>query len=542
MTKSTGKQEILNDLKRRVDDKILEQSNYDLLRKLVENAESLDEAIKIAELGTTYKRTGFHFDKRLEKQSNTISYFKKNDALSFVSDPKALTHKLIIGDNYPALLNLLIEYKGSIDVIYIDPPYSKDSMGEFARTNYDNALTRDNLLSMLYPRLRLAKQLLSESGVIFCSIDDRNQAYVKGLFDEVFGESNFVGNIVWHKKDNASFLSKEIVNLTEYILFYKKSNNFTGTKDRFIDSSKHRELITKPSKIGERIFDKNNTIVENGNFSGQLKSGKYGSEMFNMEILEDVEILNGIPKTNIKIKGRFCWTQKTIDDEIKEGGRIEIKVIKGMKPVFYKNFGDDVPYRPMLDLLSKKIEDDIATNNDAAVEIKEIFGSPVFEYSKPSKLINKLIRTIVRDNPNAIILDFFAGSGTTGQAVLELNAERKTAEGGLQFILVTNNEVTNITPNGIALDVTSKRLKRVMTGTCYDGSSDFTWNEKNRPLGGNLEVLDMAEVANSEAVKGKTPFDVIDETLYGQKKFKTIKQKVEWVCDHFEGTQKKLEE
>ena len=115
MQKITEKQEILADLKKRVNDKILEKSNYELLEKLIKNADTLDEAIKIAELGTTYKRTGFHFDKRLEKQSDTFSYFKKNRKLSFESNPKALTHKLIIGDNYPALLNLLIEYKGKME-------------------------------------------------------------------------------------------------------------------------------------------------------------------------------------------------------------------------------------------------------------------------------------------------------------------------------------------------------------------------------------------------------------------------------------------
>ena len=189
---ATSKTDLLNELKRRVEDKILEPTNYELLKKLIEKADTLDEAIMIAELGTTYKRTGFHFDKRLEKLSDTIKYFKKNDALSFETDPSKKHHKLIIGDNYPALLNLLIEYKGSVDVIYIDPPYGKDTMGEFAQTNYQNAITRDNLLSMLYPRLLLARRLLSNDGTIFCSIDDRNQAYVKALFDDVFGESSFL--------------------------------------------------------------------------------------------------------------------------------------------------------------------------------------------------------------------------------------------------------------------------------------------------------------------------------------------------------------
>ena len=160
------KLDLIEDIKQRVNDKILEESNAALLIKLIRQADDDKEAIAISALGTTYKRTGLHFDKRLDKPSSTIRFFKKNEDLSFVTDPEKPTHKLIIGDNYDALLNLLVQYKGKIDVIYFDPPYGKDSMGEFAKTNYDNAITRDNLLSMLYPRLVVARQLLASDGVI----------------------------------------------------------------------------------------------------------------------------------------------------------------------------------------------------------------------------------------------------------------------------------------------------------------------------------------------------------------------------------------
>ena len=157
--------DLINEIEKRVEDNILERKNADLIIKLINKADSLTEAITIAQLGTTYRRTGLHYDKRIEKFSDTIKYFRKNERLSFTDGSDKPHHKLIIGDNYEALLNLLIEYTGRIDVIYIDPPYGKDSMGEFANTNYNNALTRDNLLSMLYPRLVLAKQLLSDEGV-----------------------------------------------------------------------------------------------------------------------------------------------------------------------------------------------------------------------------------------------------------------------------------------------------------------------------------------------------------------------------------------
>ena len=106
------------------------------------------------------------------------------------------------------------------------------------------------------------------------------------------------------------------------------------------------------------------------------------------------------------------------------------------------------------------------------------------------------------------------------------------------FILCTSNEITNKTPNGIVYDVTSKRLKRIMTGECYDGTKDFDWIKNNKPYGDNLDVYDIETVSNFESAKNKTPFDVIDETLYGVDKFNNIKDKIDWVCNNFEHTQK----
>lgn len=161
---------------------------------------------------------------------------------------------------------------------------------------------------------------------------------------------------------------------------------------------------------------------------------------------------------------------------------------------------------------------------------KNLFANP-----KPVELIKYLIKFI--PNKEAIILDFFAGSGTTGQAVLELNKQDKQEGGKRQFILATANEITDTTPNGVVNDVTSKRLKRVMTGECYDGTKNFKWNEKNKPLGDNLDVYDIATVAPYS----DEPFEKIDETIYGQAKL-GIKEKIKWVCENFEGTQKTFED
>jgi adenine-specific DNA-methyltransferase len=559
-TNKNAKQEILSSLEKRVNDKILEKNNFDLLKKLIENADTLDEAIKIAELGTTYKRTGFHFDKRLERQSNDISYFKKNNKLSFKTGSKALSHKLIIGDNYPALLNLLIEYKNKIDVIYIDPPYGKDSMGEFADTNYDNAITRDNLLSMLYPRLQVAKQLLSDTGVIFCSIDDRNQAYVKCLFDEVFEERNFVANCFVLDNLKGKTNDNFITSIGHYILCYAKNK------------SAIKEFNEIENMFGDKVENKYNKEDDIGFYglmtftkTGQGKTREERPYMFYPVLVRDNKLFSIKVEEYKKIYNKET---KSFDDDFiaKLKSKYEEEGYSFILPVD-KN-GYYLRWTCGFETFSKKINTDIIYDNGvyqknrpAAVELlqeymsgtpKNLFYAPTFangtndleqilpksnfEFPKPIALIEHILK--IYGSKNAIVLDFFAGSGTTGQAVLELNRQDG---GSRQFILCTSNEITETTPNGIAQDVTSKRLKRVMTGKCYDDTDNFEWIKKNKPLGDNLDVYEISTVSNFESAKGETPFDVIDETLYGNEKFKTVKEKVEWVCDNFEITQKRLE-
>ena len=155
-----------------------------------------------------------------------------------------------------------------------------------------------------------------------------------------------------------------------------------------------------------------------------------------------------------------------------------------------------------------------------------------------------------------IVLDFFAGSGTTGQAVMKMDSEA-------QFILCQLNENLDmalaVDPGNATIinqiklcdkikrpheltEITIERLRRVIKGKCYDGTNDFRWLKKNKPYGGNLDVYEIDTVANFETTDGKTPFDVIDETLYGKEKFVTLKEKVDWVCGNFANAQKKLED
>lgn len=529
MQQNNIKQSLIFEIEKRVQDKILEPTNAKLLEKLINNADSSDEAIQIAALGTTYKRTGLHFDKKLEKLGNTIKYFKKNEKLSFHTDYTKPANKLIIGDNYDALQNLLIEYKAKINVIYIDPPYGKDSMGEFAKTNYENAITRDNLLSMLYPRLTLAKELLSDDGVIFCSIDDKNQAYIKCLFDEVFGEENFVATLIWaNQEGGGSSDSKYFKIKHEYIICFTKDINNCNP---FVN-------------VDIEDYDRYKLSDEYENERGKYQLVKLASASIQYSKTLDYEIvcpdgskISPAENSN-KDKATWRWSkqklQKGIDD-----GFVEFKKDKNNVWQVYTKQYLNCDKDGNIIKRTKKASGIIMnfSSTQGSNQLFDIFYEKKFGYPKPFELISWLIGRFEKND--SIILDFFAGSGTTGHAVLDLNEQ----DGGNRtFILCQLNEKTSTTPNGIAYDVTSKRLKRIMTGSCYDGSTDFAWNKNHKSYGGNLDVYEIAEVSNFESVNGKTPFEVIDETLYGKEKFSTIKEKIEWICSNFDKTQKYLEE
>ena len=541
------KDDLIVEIEKRVDDKIIEKTNADLIIKLIKNSDSLSEAMTIAQLGTTYKRTGFHFDKRLEKMGNTIKYFKKNDNLSFNQDKSKPLNKLIIGDNYDALLNLLIEYNNRINIIYIDPPYGKDSMGDFANTNYDNSITRDNLLSMLYPRLILAKKLLNDDGIIFCSIDDKNLSYVTDLFNEIFEERNqlFVAPrqtkkggkttvtiqknhdyIIAYSKQHGAVFEKMDLDDSSYDLtdeYEEDRGKYKLSQTLDYDSLSYSSSMDYPIKIdGKELYPGGNYEKylerQQGNYKKSDWTWRWSKDLYEFGLKNGFIVLktgrDGNPRIYTKTY-QFAKIEKT------DNG---YEIVTKNSGKFYST----------LTYLGNEY-----SNDNGKKELDSIFGdsSSIFKNPKPSELISQLTK-MVTTNKDSIILDFFAGSGTTGHSVLKLNAED---DGNRTFILCTNNEITDINPNGIALDVTSKRLKRIMTGKCYDGFDNFDWIKNNKPFGGNLDVYEIEKVANFESSESKTPFEVIDETLYGREKFSTIEEKINWVCSNFENTQKVIE-
>lgn len=548
---SNIKEGLIAEIDKRVADKILEPTNAELLRKLIINAENDNEAVSIAQLGSNYNRTGLYYDKRLEKMTSDIRYFKKNKALSFHTDDNKPTHKLIIGDNYEALQNLLIQYKGQVDVIYIDPPYGKDSMGEFAQTNYENAITRDNLLSMLYLRLMLAKQLLSENGVIFCSIDDKNQAYVKCLFDEVFGENNFVANMPRKTRGSATTKSEaELQILHDYLLVYWRNKDFGIFAQNLVGEKKYPYEDERGKFYIVPLQDNgpHGTRTARPNLYYPIYKNENGKFLLTRENIGDVEFL---PSKHKNDDGRWMWSSRKFSrdngDLFDKDGKLYIKH-------YYNEKEDQNKYQKQKTWL------DDYQNAKGTKLISEVLSKGLFDNAKPIELIEWCIG-LSPYKENTIVLDFFAGSGTTGHSVLEYN--RKYAAQRI-FVLCQLPEDLDAAlgkyPDGnptikaqIELcekyqrphklsEITTERLRRIMTGKCYDGTNDFEWLKKNKPYGGNLDVYEIDTVANFETTDGKTPFDVIDETLYGKEKFATLKEKVDWVCGNFANAQKKLED
>lgn len=532
------------DLEKRVEEKILEPNNLLFLKKLLSKAESEDEAISICKLGTTFYKTGLIFDKKLEVPSDGLKIFEKNERLSLNNGGNK--NKLIIGDNYDALLNLQVQYRGLIDVIYIDPPYGSNTMGEFAKTNYQNQINRDNLLSMLQPRLILAKQLLSDTGVIFCSIDDRNFAYVKCLFDDVFGERNYSGTIVWQKKKKPSFLSKNFGTIFEYVLCYVKEEKETypfsietttvGKKYPFNNAGNSRSTLTFPA--GSVSFNMPDCTVVAQDMSG----GNIITFLKN-----DVTIVDGKNVNDFMLEGEWRYSQEKLNEILTNNEAITISQVP-FRPNHVKDGGEIKKMKNFLAPSSYECE----TNEDGTEELDSIFETSVFDNPKPVGLIQKLIKATTYDKKDAIVLDFFAGSGTTGQAVLQLNKE----DGGNRtFILVQLPETLSLDSNEVTVKnelalldkyglphnlslITVERLRRIMTGKDFAGQSTFKWAKDNHSFGQSLDVLEIKEYS----VYDQTVIGKIDESLYGVSKIDNLHDKVSWVCSNFEKVARKLKD
>lgn len=368
----------------------------------------------------------------------------------------APNHILIEGDNLDALTALSYTHEGNIDVIYIDPPYNtgnEDFVYNDKYVNTEDSYRHSKWLSFMSRRLYIAKRLLSDKGVIFISIDDNEQANLKILCDEVFGGNNFVAKFDWRKKTGAND-AKDIAVITESVLLYTKNHAFTieqkiwNQDDNSINKDRYKYSDEFVEIRGKFYYD---TLDRGGlQYSDSLN---YGIEA------PDGGIIFPNGRDHYENDG---WIWKWGKDKIKWG--LEQKFLEFIKSKKSKGSQYTIKYKVYqfvdnegnLRERSGRAYSNLITepiNQQGNSEMISIFGGKnPFSNPKPVGLLTYLLKTV---SQTTTVLDFFAGSGTTLHATMQLNAE----DGGhRQCILVTNNE------NGICENVTYERNKRVIQG------------------------------------------------------------------------------
>lgn len=495
---------------------------------------SNEEKSALIELLKTHKKYGLVWEdkpedveERLRDELPVLTEVKERAIIS--EDPDAPNHILIEGDNLEALTALSYTHAGKIDVIYIDPPYNtgnKDFVYNDAFVDKEDSFRHSKWLSFVSKRLAIAKRLLSPSGVIFISIDDNEQAQLKLLCDEIFGDSNFVGEIVWFKKRKGSFLSNKLVSLTEYILPYVNNPSvqlFGGLPD----NSESQPIIKRTNGKKTLCFKAN--VVSTKLKDGVYPAGLYGVGSSASELLDDVTVEDGKIINDFRIQAPFTWGQEFLDSEIANGTEVLINTLNFQVRVIRRN-NESIKALPSF-LDGREFN---ATNEDAYEMLKVMFNDDrPFQYSKPVNLIKKLILANSYKNKDAIVLDFFAGSGTTLHATILLNQE----DGGhRRCIIVTNNE------NGICENVTFERCKKAILGYSSNDPATQVGNINNSLRYYKTDFVGRERSSQNmrQLVYAATDLLCIKEDLYNEvKQFGSLKLKSS-VARYFEGKDKRM--
>ncbi len=369
---------------------------------------------------------------------------------------------IIHGDNLEALKALLPEYEGKIKCIYIDPPYNTGNegwvyndnvsdqhvrrwLGQVVGSEADDLTRHDKWLCMMYPRLVLLQHLLSEDGVIFISIDDNEQANLKLICDEIFGNTNFVEIFSWRKTYTPSNLSHTSKKCLEYVYCYaKKKSCLCRFKGLMKTNEADNPLLKSNNQYKTLVFpkDKVTSTLSRDMF---FPAGKYGTKVNVVYLENDVNFIDGQFQQDVILNGRFIWNQDMLNSELSKKTKIIFKG-KSFAPRY-----DRTEYNPEVPRNLIDEEDKVGTTEEGGKLLQFIFGRKVFDYPKVPSLIEYLINFLC--DKDSIILDSFAGSGTTAHAVLNLN---KQDGGSRKFILC---EMMDYAEN-----ITAERVRRVMKG------------------------------------------------------------------------------
>ena len=364
---------------------------------------------------------------------------------------------IIHGDNLAALKALLPQYEGRVKCIYIDPPYNtgnegwvyndnvndpqiKKWLGEVVGKEGEDFSRHDKWLCMMYPRLRLLQKLLADDGAIFISIDDNEFSRLRFICDEVFGQGNFIASLIWRKADSPSSNTVPLISDHEYILVYAKD----GAKLKLcpMDAPEIVEAYGIVDERGRRCRDR--LLKKNGRSS--LRKDR--PTMFFPIIAPDGSEV--FPIHDNGEEARWSMGKDGVERLLKEGRIVWKRRTKMGKEVwepYTREYAPDNPTRPY-----PTIWGDLHTMRQAKAQLREIFKTAdLFDTPKPVNLIERILRLI--GDKDSIVLDSFAGSGTTAHAVLKMNKE----DGGKRkFILIEMMDYADT--------VTAERVKRVISG------------------------------------------------------------------------------
>lgn len=361
---------------------------------------------------------------------------------------------LIEGDNLAALKLLEKTHKNKIDFIYIDPPYNR-GVDDFKYD--DNFITKSDgyihskWISFISGRLTIAKRLLTANGVIFISIDDNEQANLKLICDSILGEHNFAGMIPWRKRTAKTDVPFGISQDYEWILIYAKSDKFNAFTQR-----KNQRKYYKTSDLPNREWR-----------AHDLTTQRTAEERPNSAFT----LIN--PKTNEEypVNPNRVWavTKETLPQYLQENRIIfpgDYDFLKISKPQM-RYFKDEDEAKAIkktgnivgVSATTTQLPVSVGMTKEGTSDLGKLFEKKSFPYPKPVELIKYLIQIGTIGKENAIVLDFFAGSGTTGQALLKFNCENDNSR--RRFILCTNNE------NNICREITYERIKRVIEKEDY---------------------------------------------------------------------------
>lgn len=451
-----------------------------------------EELIKEIELLRRRKKYGLVWEDKpedvVERCKSELPILEEVKNKAIILDQDKPMNLLIEGDNYHALSVLNYTHKGKIDVIYIDPPYNTGATNWKYNNAYidkEDSYKHSKFASYIYHRIKLAKPLLKTTGVIICAIDDFEVQNVRHIFDDIFGENNRMGTVVVIHNPGGRQDEKFFPTSHEYMLIYGKNvaEINLGTLEvssKKIDEYKYEDSFSRYKLREFRRSGANSRRQERPNLWYPIYIHPITLAL-SLSFIEGYDEILPIDKDNVERVWR--WNAKTLMD--KKDEYIDIKKIKNGYRLYVKErMTDNNGEKPKSFWFKPEYS---ATNGTSA--LKKIFydrNDKIFDFPKSPFLIKDILK-ITATNPYAIVLDYFAGSGTTGQAILELN----TDGGKRKFILCTNNELLDeqektlreqglseeiIQSYGVCQAVTYPRIERVIKG--YPGAEGITANLK----------------------------------------------------------------